>query len=65
MKNAEVQNAAQTDWMVIGYSKMEGEYPIRMRVTQEEATQIANELNSGKPKYPVVARCMTDINENQ
>ena len=39
----------------IGYSKMEGEYPIRMRVTQEEATQIANELNSGKPKYPVVA----------
>lgn len=55
MKNAEIQNAAQTDWMVIGYSKMEGEYPIRMRVTQEEATQIANELNSGKPKYPVVA----------
>ncbi len=26
----------------IGYSKMEGEYPIRMRVTQEEATQITN-----------------------
>ena len=42
MKNAEIQNAAQTDWMVIGYSKMEGEYPIRMRVTQEEATQIKN-----------------------
>ena len=55
MTNAEGQSAAQADWIVIGYSKMEGEYPIRVRVTQEEATQIANELNSGKPKYPVVA----------
>ena len=42
MTKAEGQNDAQTDWMVIGYSKMEGEYPIRMRVTQEEATQITN-----------------------
>ena len=42
MANAEGQNAAKSDWMVIGYSKMEGEYPIRMRVTQEEATQITN-----------------------
>ena len=65
MTKAVGQSAARTDWMVIGYSKMEGEYPIRLRVTSEEATQIANELNSGKPKYPVVARCMTDINENQ
>ena len=65
MTKAEGQNDAQTDWMVIGYSKMEGEYPIRLRVTREEATQLAHELNSSKPKYPVVARCMTDINENQ
>ena len=65
MTKAEDQSAAQTDWMVIGYSKMEGEYPIRLRVTREEATQLAHELNSSKPKYPVVARCMTDINENQ
>ena len=65
MTNTKGHNAALADWMVIGYSKMEGEYPIRLQVTKEEASQLANELNSSKPRYPVVARCMTDIYENQ
>ncbi|MCS6116905.1 hypothetical protein [Shewanella baltica] len=43
--------------MVIGYSNAEGEYPVRLNITQAEA--LAEMNNQNNPKYPDVARCMT------
>lgn len=52
-----VPHVEEKNWMVIGYSNAEGEYPVRLNITQAEA--LAEMNNQNNPKYPDVARCMT------
>ena len=52
-------HANEENWMVIGYSKTEGEYPVRLNITKAEALALAEKNNQSKPKYPEGARCMT------
>lgn len=50
-------HANEKNWMVIGYSKTEGEYPVRLNITKAEV--LAEKNNLSNPKYPDFARYMT------
>ena len=42
----------KNDWMVIGYSKAEGEYPVQFNMTKTEAMALVAKNNSSNPLYP-------------
>ena len=38
-------------WMVIGYSQMEGEYPVRFNLTESEAKELAKDHPNDKARF--------------